>query len=102
MLKFESRPCYSFWQNFYQVVILDSIQFKSSIWWGTVSKVFLADAQSGIICLSHTKQAKFNVLSLTVVILRVFPKHIFLRGLFQLPLDFQYWRPYNPKFTTSV
>ena len=37
---------------------------------------------------------------LTLVILRVFHKHIFLRGV--APPDYQYWRSYNPKFTTSV
>ena len=41
--------------------------------------------------------------TLTLVLLRVFPKHIFLRGgCCNPPLDYQYWRSYNPKFTTSV
>ena len=40
-------------------------------------------------------------ISLTLVILRVFPKHIFRRGVVATPPpDYQYWRSYNPKFTT--
>ena len=45
-----------------------------------------------------------TTVTLTLVLLRVFPKHIFLRGgvVATPPLDYQYRRSYNPKFTTNV
>ena len=72
-----------------QIFYFLGLLFKVSLWISFSVYVFLCP------CLLDPP--------LTLLLLRVFPKHIFLRGggLLQPPLDYQYWRSYNPKFTTS-